>query len=191
MATDKTEAPRGADQRRRRHWFKLDNAAILFPTFASGTISTLFRLSMTLDEPIRLSTLEEALELFRFPRSVGNYEDKEILVGIGRFGPFVRHGSLFYSIPRGEDPGMYTEEAAITLILAKRKEASEKLIREFAERPDIKVLNGRYGPYIAFGKTNVKIPKGTDPAGLSLQDCERLAAEAAALPPKKKPGKKS
>ena len=62
MATEKTEAPRGADQRRRRHWFKLDNAAILFPTFASGTISTLFRLSMTLDEPIRLSTLEAALE---------------------------------------------------------------------------------------------------------------------------------
>lgn len=136
-------------------------------------------------------TLEDALELFRFPRVVGTYEDKDITVGIGRFGPFVKHNNKFYSIPRGEDPGVFSEEASIALIEQKRKEASENLILEFPERPEVKVLKGRYGPYISFGKQNVKIPKGTEPSSLSLQDCERLAAEAPPPSTKKGSRKKS
>ena len=136
-------------------------------------------------------TLEEAMELFRFPRSLGMFEDKEIVAGIGRFGPFIRHNNKFFSIPKGEDPGTITVEEAIALIGTKRKEASEKIIREYDENPEVKVLNGRYGPYIAYGKNNIRIPKGTDPAGLSLEDCERMAKESAAGPPKKRPRKKS
>ncbi|WP_242928973.1 type I DNA topoisomerase [Pontibacter vulgaris] len=119
--------------------------------------------------------IEDALELFKLPRIVGMYEDKEMKAAIGRFGPYISHNSKFYSLPKTIDPHTITAEEAITLIEAKRKADAEKLIKSFPENPDIQVLNGRFGPYIVAGKKNVKIPKGKEPAELTLQECLDLA----------------
>jgi DNA topoisomerase-1 len=120
-------------------------------------------------------TLEQALELFKLPRVVGEYEGKEMKAAIGRFGPYVQHNSKYYSLPKDLDPLLVTEPEAIALIEAKRKSDAEKLIKTFPENPDVTVLNGRFGPYICVGKKNVKIPKGQEPAELTLEQCLDLA----------------
>ncbi|WP_400191241.1 type I DNA topoisomerase [Hymenobacter sp. B81] len=122
-------------------------------------------------------TLEDALELFKLPRVVGQYEDKDMTAAIGRFGPYIRHDSKFYSLQKGQDPHTVTAEEAVELILAKRKQEAEKLIRSFeAEgRADVQVVNGKYGPYIVAAGKNVKIPKGEEPTELSLERCLELA----------------
>lgn len=128
-------------------------------------------------------SLEEALKLFRLPRSLGEYEGSELVVGIGRFGPYVRHKSAFYSLKKDVDnPLEITAERAIELITEKREQEKNKLIRKFEEMPGLEVLNGRYGPYIAFGGKNFKIPKSIDPAAISLEDCKKIMEKA----PKKK-----
>jgi len=135
-------------------------------------------------------TIEQALELFKLPRKLDLFEDKEMTVGKGRFGPFIRHNSLFYSIPKGEDPMEITSERAIEIIKSKRKSDAEKVIKSFDETdPLIQVLNGRWGPYIVKGKDNFKIPKGADPLILSLSDCKAIIADPANAP--KKINKKS
>ncbi len=132
-------------------------------------------------------TLEQALELFRFPRNLGEYEGKKVTVAIGRFGPYVRHNGLFFSIPKTEDPLLIDLDKAIEIIEAKRKKDKENTIRVFDEEPELKVLNGRFGPYISYKKKNYKIPKTTDPASLTLEDCMELIAKA----PAKKGAKKT
>jgi DNA topoisomerase-1 len=129
-------------------------------------------------------TLEEAIKLFDFPRLLGQFEDADVTVAIGRFGPYVLHQSKFCSLKSTDDPATITIERAIELIEAKRTENANRTIKTFAERPDVLVLNGRFGPYIAIGKNNVKIPKGTDPSTLTLEDCLKLADAPA--PAKKK-----
>jgi DNA topoisomerase-1 len=127
-------------------------------------------------QSIETITLEESLDLFKLPKKVGVFEDKDMTVAIGRFGPYVRHNSMFYSLPKGVDPHDVTEEAAIELIIEKRKKDAEKLIKAFDEDETVKVLNGRWGPYIEFGKLNVKIPKDiTDPLTLTFEQCKALA----------------
>ncbi|QEC53302.1 DNA topoisomerase I [Anseongella ginsenosidimutans] len=135
--------------------------------------------------------LEEALELFKLPKKIGSFEEKEMQVNIGRFGPYIQHDKKFYSIPKDMEPLDIAEEKAIEIILEKRKKDAEKTIKTFEENPDVKVLNGRWGPFIAFGKQNVKIPKGTDPASLSYEDCVKLSEEAKANPKSKPKRKKS
>jgi len=120
-------------------------------------------------------SLEDALELFKLPRIVGTFEDKEMTAAIGRFGPYIRHDGKFYSLPKTLDPLQVTEQEAVELIEGKRKADAEKVIKSFPENPDIQVLNGRYGPYITAGKKNVKIPKGKEPRELTLQECLELA----------------
>ncbi|MBC5991857.1 type I DNA topoisomerase [Pontibacter cellulosilyticus] len=120
-------------------------------------------------------TLEDALELFKLPRVVGTYEDKEMTAAIGRFGPYIRHNSKFYSLPKTLDPLQVTAQEAVNLIEAKRKADAEKTIKTFSENEEVQVLNGRYGPYIVVGKKNVKIPKGKEPQDLTLQECLDLA----------------
>lgn len=124
----------------------------------------------------RLETisLEEALELFKLPRLLGEYEGKDIKVAIGRFGPYAVHNSAFYSLPKGEDPYTIDYDRAVEIIIAKRKADSEKLIKIFTENEDVKVLNGRWGPYIAFGKKNLKIPKGQEPLSITYEDVLRI-----------------
>ena len=122
-------------------------------------------------------TLEDALDLFKLPRIVGTFEDKDMTAAIGRFGPFIKHESKFYSLPKTYDPFTVTAEEAIEIIQNKRKADAEKCIKSFAENPEVQVLNGRFGPYIAVGKKNVKIPKGKEPGELTLEECLTLAEQ--------------
>lgn len=133
-------------------------------------------------------TLEEALELFKLPRRVGEFEGEDIEANIGRFGPYIRHAGKFYSIPKPEDPNTIHEVRAIEIIKAKREADANKHIKSFEEDAEVQVLNGRYGPYIKFGKQNVKIPKETDPKSLTYAQCKELA-EADAKNPKPKRGR--
>ena len=144
--------------------------------------------SLRTGQSIETITLEEALELFKLPKKAGEFEDKEMTVAIGKFGPYIRHNSAFYSLSRDIDPLDLSEEKAIEIILDKRKKDAEKLIKSFDEDPTMKVLNGRWGPYIEFAKLNIKIPKDKDPQSLTFDECKALAAIAEKEP--KKPGKK-
>jgi DNA topoisomerase-1 len=123
-------------------------------------------------------TLEDALELFKLPREVADFEGLPVMVNIGRFGPYVLHDKKFISIPKEEDPYTISGERAIELIKNKREADANKTIKAFAENPDILILNGRFGPYIKAGKKNVKIPKGKEPAELTLEECVTLAENA-------------
>ena len=131
---------------------------------------------------IETITLEEALELFKLPHEVGEYEGEIMLVSIGKFGPYIRHKDKFYSLPKDEDPLTVDEEKAIETIEAKRKLDAEKFIKVFDENPEVQVLKGPYGPYIKAGNKNVRIPKGKVPEDLTLKECMALAEQA--------PGKK-
>lgn len=133
-------------------------------------------------------TLEEALELFKLPRKVGEFEGKMATVGVGRFGPYVYHNSIYVSLPKGVDPMEITMAECVELILAKRETEAQKHIKSFAEEPELQILNGRYGPYLAYKKNNYKIPKDIVPQDLNLQACLeiiRLQEEKAATSPKK------
>ncbi|MBS1523009.1 MAG: type I DNA topoisomerase [Bacteroidetes bacterium] len=141
--------------------------------------------SLRAGQSIETIALEDALELFKLPKKVGSFEDKEMTVAIGKFGPYIRHNTAFYSLPKGVDPLDVSEEQAIEIIQDKRKKDSERLIKTFDENPDVKILNGRWGPYIEFGKQNVKIPKGKEPKDLTYEECKALA-DAEAKAPKKK-----
>jgi DNA topoisomerase-1 len=122
-------------------------------------------------------TIDEAFELFKLPRQVGVFEDKEMIVNVGKFGPYVKHDGKYFSLAKTDDPMTVTEDRLVEIIAEKRQQDSNRTIKEFAEDPEAKVLNGKYGPYIAFGKKNVKIPKGTEPASLTYEEVVKLAAE--------------
>jgi DNA topoisomerase-1 len=126
-------------------------------------------------QSIETLTLEEALGLFNFPRSLGEFEGHEMLVAIGRFGPYIKHNSQFFSLTRQDDPAVIDYDRAVEIIHLKRNQDKEKIIRTFPADENVRVLNGRFGPYISISKNNYKIPKGTDPAGLSLEDCRKIA----------------
>ena len=119
-------------------------------------------------------TLEEALECFKLPRVLGEFEGKELSVGVGRFGPYVRVDKAFVSIPKGMDPLVISLEEAMELVVAKREAAENKIIKTFDEDADLQVLNGRYGPYIAYKKKNYKIPENIEPADLTMDACFKL-----------------
>jgi DNA topoisomerase-1 len=126
------------------------------------------------DQRMETITLEDALLLFKMPRTVGEFEGKEMKVGIGRFGPYVVHNSVFTSLGKEDDPYTVGAERCIELIQAKRKKDAEKIIRSYDENPDLKVLNGRWGPFIALGKEYFRIPKNTDAAKLTFADVVQL-----------------
>ncbi|WP_372371292.1 type I DNA topoisomerase [Candidatus Uabimicrobium sp. HlEnr_7] len=133
-------------------------------------------------------TLEEALELFKLPRKIGEHEGEEVIAAEGRYGPYIKHSGKFVSL--GEyDPLKVTLDEAIVLIKQKEEMDAKKTIHEFEEE-DIKVLNGPYGPYISYNKRNYKIPKSQDPKKLTAKDCLKIIEEA---PEKKtkKAGKKT
>ncbi|MDR1357662.1 MAG: type I DNA topoisomerase [Tannerellaceae bacterium] len=127
--------------------------------------------SLMKGQSIETITLEEAAKLFDLPRTVGEYEGQTVVAAVGRFGPFVRHDSKFISIPKDLNPLTITLEEAIALIEVKRKNEAERTLKKFDEDPEIEILNGRFGPYIASKGKNYKIPKTvTDPKALTLQD---------------------
>jgi DNA topoisomerase-1 len=119
-------------------------------------------------------TLDEAMELFRFPREIGEFEGKPMQVAVGRFGPYVKHDNKFFSLSKGDDPLQVTKDRGIDLINAKREKDLANIVKTFDEEPGLVVMNGRFGPYIAFNKKNYKIPKSKDPASLSLEDCQAI-----------------
>ena len=127
---------------------------------------------------IETVTLEQALEMFKLPRTVGETEDgKTIKANIGRFGPYIQVDKLFVSI-KPEDPHTITLEKARELYAAKLKSEAEKNIADFGD--GVKVLNGRYGPYITDGTKNAKIPKGTEPKKITHEQAKELLAAAPA-----------
>ncbi|MDD3787341.1 MAG: type I DNA topoisomerase [Petrimonas sp.] len=134
--------------------------------------------SLQKSQSLETISLDEALRLFDLPRNLGEFRGKEMTVGVGRFGPYVRHNNKFVSLPKGADPLEITAEEAIALIEAKEKKDKEKIIKKFDEDADLQVLNGRYGPYIAYKKSNYKIPKKMKPEELSLEDCRKIIADA-------------
>ncbi len=140
-------------------------------------------------QSIATITLEEALKLFDLPRTIGNYEEKEVSVGAGRFGPYIKHDGKFISLPKGYDPYSVDIDDAIPLILDKRKKDAEKLIKTFEEDADLQVLNGRYGPYIAYKKSNYKIPKGTAPESIDFEAAMKIVNETDTKPSAKQKGK--
>ena len=137
------------------------------------------------NQSIDTVTFDEAMELFKLPRVVGEFEEKEIKVSIGRFGPYVQHDSKFVSLKKEQDPYTINLEDSIELIKAKRESDANKFIMEFKEH-DIQVLNGRFGAYIKKGKDNYKIPK--DKKAETLTEAEVLEIVAAG-PSKKAPRK--
>ncbi|MDE7116918.1 MAG: type I DNA topoisomerase [Muribaculaceae bacterium] len=136
-------------------------------------------------------TLEEALKLFELPRKVGTFEGKDITAAIGRFGPYIHYEKMFVSIPKDLAPQTITLEEAVALIHAKKEEEANRLIKDFPEMPGLEVLNGRFGPYIAYKKegarkaVNYKIPKCTDPASLSFEEVKEIMEKQDAAPAKK------
>ncbi|NQU33666.1 MAG: DNA topoisomerase I, partial [Bacteroidetes bacterium] len=141
------------------------------------------------NQSIETITLEEALKLFEYPRNLGEYEDKEVSVAIGRFGPYVKHNGLFISIKKDDNPASIKIDRAIVLIEEKRKTEREKIIKVFPEDDKVQLLNGRYGAYMVIDKQNYKLPKGTDAATLTLEECYKISKDPKNMP-KKKFGKK-
>jgi DNA topoisomerase-1 len=125
--------------------------------------------SLLKNQLIETITLEEALNLFRLPRSLGEHEGEDMVVGIGKFGPYIRHKNKFYSLKKGvDDPYIVTKERALEIMQEKTESDKQKVLKDFGE---IQVLNGRYGPYITKEKKNYRIPKGTKPESLTKEDC--------------------
>jgi len=127
---------------------------------------------------IETITLEEALELFKLPRTIGNFEDNDLIVGIGRFGPYVRHNNKFFSLKKDiDDPLTINKSRAIELIEEKRDIEKKRIIKSFPKNPDLKVLAGRYGPYISYQKKNFRIPRKNEPESLTFEDCMKIIEE--------------
>ena len=144
--------------------------------------------SLHRNQSIESITLEEALELFKLPREIGEFENKEMIAAIGRFGPYIRHDGKFYSLPKTDDPLEISAERAVEIIEAKRESDKNKVIHIFGQNGEIQVLNGRFGAYIAFEKNNYKIPKNTDVATLTEEQCrEIITSQADTIGKKKKP----
>ncbi|GJQ64206.1 MAG: DNA topoisomerase 1 [Melioribacteraceae bacterium] len=122
-------------------------------------------------------TLEEALDLFKLPRDLGEYEGKKVVVAIGRFGPYIRHDSKFTSLKKEYDPYTVQLDEAIVMIEEKRKKDAEKLIKVFEENPDYQLQNGRWGPFLKVGKQNYKIPRDVDAKELTYEDCVKIVEE--------------
>jgi DNA topoisomerase-1 len=141
--------------------------------------------SLLKGQSIETITLEQALRLFEFPRHLGDYEGADVSVAIGRFGPYIKHNNKFTSIPKTIAPAAITLDQAIALIEEKRAEERSRVVKTFDDEPDLQVLNGRYGIYIAYKKKNYKIPSSvSDPAALTAQQCHEII-DADADKPKK------
>ena len=131
---------------------------------------------LTKEKSMESITLEEALELFKLPRTLGDYEGQTVTIGNGRFGPYVLHNKKYTSLPKGEDPLTITLETAIKLIEGKRQEETQRHLKVFAEDPKLEILNGRYGPYLAYDGKNYRLPKTLHEkvAGLSYEECMKI-----------------
>lgn len=144
------------------------------------------------DKSIETITLDEALELFKLPRILGDYEGSEISIGVGRFGPYVLHDKKYVSLPKGEDPMTISLDAAIELIEEKRKQEKERHIKAFDEDPKLELLKGRYGPYLSYDGKNYHIDKKLQDKALAgdMEYAECMEIIKNAPEPKAKRGRK-
>jgi len=128
------------------------------------------------DKSMETLTLENALELFKLPRTVGNFEGSSVVIGAGRFGPYVLHQGKYTSLPKDTDPMAITLEESIELIMEKRKQESQKHLKTFTEDSKLEVLNGRYGPYLTYDGTNYRLPKSmhAQAAELTYDECMKI-----------------
>ena len=131
---------------------------------------------------IETATLEEVLELFKLPRDLGQINGKKVSVGTGRFGPYIYYNASYTSIPKTIDPMEITLEEAQALISAKAEADAKKHLKTFEEEPELEIMNGRFGPYIAYQGNNYKIAKGTDPLTLTLEQCKEIISQEEAKP---------
>ena len=141
--------------------------------------------SLKKEQSINTITLEEAMKLFDLPRDLGEFEGAVVTVAVGRFGPYIKHDGKFVSIPKGYAPETITLEEAQQLIVEKRDSEAKKVLRTFDEEPELEVLNGRFGVYIAYKKKNYKIPKGVDIEALTLADGLKIVEDDGNAPKKK------
>ena len=141
--------------------------------------------SLQKEQSINSLTLEQALKLFELPRDLGEFEGEMITAAVGRFGPYLKHAGKFVSIPAGMAPETITLEEAQQLIVDKRESEAKKVLRTFDEEPELEVLNGRFGVYIAYKKKNYKIPKGVDVETITLADCMKIVEDEGNAPKKK------
>jgi DNA topoisomerase-1 len=127
-------------------------------------------------------TLEEALELFKLPRTIGEYEGSPVVIGAGRFGPYILHCKKYVSLPKEEDPMTVTLETAIALIDEKRQQEQKRHIKKFEEDAELEIMNGRYGPYIIYQGQNYRMPKSMHPkaAELTYEQCMEIINAASA-----------
>ena len=123
------------------------------------------------DQKLETIELKDAIALFQFPKNIGKYQEEDVFVGLGRFGPYIRHKGIFCSLAKTDNPITINLKRAIELIIEKGQKKEKTIIKEFPENVDIKIIDGRYGPYIAASKANYRIPKDRKPEELSLQDC--------------------
>ncbi len=125
------------------------------------------------DKSMETITLDEALELFKLPREVGDFEGTKVIIGAGRFGPYVLHNKKYVSLPKGTDPMTITLGQAVALIEEKRKQEAQRHLKTFKEEPELEVLNGRYGPYLAYKGKNYRLPKALHEkaASLTYEEC--------------------
>lgn len=136
-------------------------------------------------QSISTITLEEALELFKLPRVVGEFEGQPVKANVGRFGPYIQVGKTFVSLKKEDDPMTVSLERALELYKEKQQAEANKLIKSFPEREDVQLLNGRYGAYLKIGKDNFKLPKGTVAENLTLEECLAIAADQNNVPKKR------
>lgn len=115
--------------------------------------------------------LSDVLTLFKFPRSLGFFEGLDVLVGIGPYGPYVKHNEKYYNLSREDDPNTIEYDRAVEIILTKRELGIGAVILEFEQDPNIRVINGSFGPYIKYKKNNYKVPRQMTPSLLSYEDC--------------------
>jgi DNA topoisomerase-1 len=138
-------------------------------------------------QSIETITLEQGLKLFDLPRDLGEYESKKVTVGIGKFGPYVKHDSNFVSLKKGiDDPYTVLLDRAIELILERREKISNSLLKTFEEDAHIRVLQGRWGPYISYKKQNFKLKKDTKIDLLTYAFCKELIDAESKKPKQKK-----
>ncbi len=135
--------------------------------------------SLQKGQSIETITLEEALKLFDLPRELGDFEGSTVTIGVGHYGPYVKHNGKYVSIPKDMSPTAISLDEAIELIMAQRENEAKKVLKTFDEEPELMVLNGRYGPYIVYKKQNIKIPKGKDAEALTLEECRAIVADEA------------
>jgi DNA topoisomerase-1 len=132
------------------------------------------------DKSIETITLQEALDLFKLPRTVGDYEGKPVEIGSGKFGPYVKYDGKYVSLPKDQDPMSITLEESVKLILQKEEQEAKRHLKSFGQDPKMEVMNGRYGPYIAYDGKNYRIPKNLQAhaAELTYDQCKEIVENA-------------